>query len=65
MPADLRAAHGRNDEVLERIYVGRRFRNDAERLEKLFELYTRMTAGQTAKTAPARRTGGSVDAAAS
>jgi hypothetical protein len=48
MPADLREAHERNDEVLERIYIGRRFRNDTERLEKLFELYTRMTAGQGA-----------------
>ena len=47
MPADLRAAHERNDEVLERIYIGRRFKNDTERLEKLFELYTKMTAGQT------------------
>ncbi|MGB5086351.1 MAG: DNA methyltransferase, partial [Methylocystis silviterrae] len=44
MPADLRAAHERNDEVLERIYIGRRFRNDTERLEKLFDLYTKMTA---------------------
>lgn len=44
MPADLRAAHDRNDEVLERIYIGRRFKNDTERLEKLFELYTKMTA---------------------
>lgn len=44
MPSDLRAAHERNDEVLERIYIGRRFRNDTERLEKLFELYTKMTA---------------------
>ena len=43
MPVDLRAAHDRNDEVLERIYIGRRFRNDTERLEKLFELYTRTT----------------------
>ncbi len=43
MPSDLRAAHDRNDEVLERIYIGRRFRNDTERLEKLFELYTKMT----------------------
>jgi hypothetical protein len=41
---DLRAAHERNDETLERIYIGRRFRNDTERLEKLFELYTEMTA---------------------
>ncbi len=43
MPADLCAAHERNDETLERIYIGRRFRNDTERLEKLFELYTKMT----------------------
>jgi len=50
MPPDLREAHERNDEVLERIYIGRRFRNDTERLEKLFELYTKMTTGQgTAK----------------
>lgn len=44
MPEDLRAAHERNDETLERIYIGRRFKNDTERLEKLFELYTQMTA---------------------
>lgn len=43
MPVDLREAHERNDEVLERIYIGRKFRNDTERLEKLFELYTKMT----------------------
>lgn len=44
MPDDLRAAHERNDETLERIYIGRRFRNDTERLEKLFELYTKAVA---------------------
>jgi hypothetical protein len=44
MPENLRHAHERNDEVLERIYIGRRFKNDTERLEKLFELYTKMTA---------------------
>lgn len=44
MPDDLRRAHEENDEVLERIYIGRRFRNDTERLEKLFDLYTKMTA---------------------
>ena len=44
MPTNLRAAHERNDEVLERIYIGRRFKNDTERLEKLFNLYTKMTA---------------------
>lgn len=49
MPADLRAAHDYNDEVLERIYIGRRFRNDTERLEKLFELYTKMTSAKDLK----------------
>lgn len=46
MPENLRHAHERNDEVLERIYIGRKFKNDTERLEKLFELYTRMTAAK-------------------
>jgi hypothetical protein len=45
MPDDLRRAHEANDETLERIYIGRRFKNDTERLEKLFEMYTKMTAG--------------------
>ncbi len=44
MPENLRMAHERNDEVLERIYIGRRFKNDTERLEKLFDMYTKMTA---------------------
>lgn len=48
MPTNLRAAHERSDEVLERIYIGRRFRNDTERLEKLFDLYTRMIASPVA-----------------
>lgn len=48
MPANLREAHEHNDETLERIYIGRRFKNDTERLEKLFELYTKMTAKKTA-----------------
>ncbi|MCB9872541.1 MAG: lactate dehydrogenase, partial [Planctomycetaceae bacterium] len=33
----LREAHDANDETLERIYVGKRFRNDTERLETLFD----------------------------
>ncbi|MCE2908076.1 MAG: lactate dehydrogenase [Burkholderiaceae bacterium] len=53
MPENLRHAHAQNDEVLERIYIGRRFRNDTERLEKLFELYTRMTTRMTPAAAPA------------
>jgi hypothetical protein len=60
MPGDLRHAHERNDETLERIYIGRTFRNDTERLEKLFDLYTNMTAsdaavGQTAAGATRER----------
>ncbi len=43
IPEDLKLAHERNDEVLERIYIGRKFKNDTERLERLFELYTTMT----------------------
>ncbi|MEA5421231.1 DNA methyltransferase [Spirulina sp. CCNP1310] len=39
----VREAHNRNDETLERIYIGRRFKNDTERLEKLFQLYTQLT----------------------
>jgi hypothetical protein len=46
MPENFRQAHDRNDEILERIYIGRRFKNDTERLEKLFELYTKMTTQQ-------------------
>lgn len=55
MPADLRAAHERNDETLERIYIGRRFKNDTERLEKLFELYTKMTANAPVKKKAAKK----------
>lgn len=51
MPDNLRRAHERNDEVLERIYIGRRFKNDTERLEKLFELYTKMTAAEKSRPA--------------
>ena len=58
MPTNLRAAHERNDETLERIYIGRRFKNDTERLEKLFTLYTEMTSHPSAssKKATTRKT---------
>jgi hypothetical protein len=49
MPDDLRSAHDRNDETLERIYIGRRFKNDTERLETLFQLYTEMTGKEKGK----------------
>jgi hypothetical protein len=35
----LQQAHDRNDEIIERIYIGRKFKNDTERLEKLFAMY--------------------------
>jgi len=56
MPNNLREAHDRNDEVLERIYIGRRFKNDTERLEKLFELYTKMTSKSTSNKSKAGAT---------
>ena len=56
MPDDLRAAHERNDEVLERIYIGRRFKNDTERLEKLFDLYSKMIAAEGGKAAKGKAT---------
>jgi len=43
MPENLRAAHNENDRILEEIYIGRKFKNDTERLEKLFEMYTELT----------------------
>ncbi|HAB91270.1 MAG TPA: lactate dehydrogenase [Pseudomonas sp.] len=50
MPENLRRAHEQNDEVLERIFIGRRFKNDTERLEKLFDLYTKMIAAEKTKS---------------
>lgn len=52
MPDNLRHAHEYNDEVIERIYIGRCFKNDTERLEKLFQLYTQMTAAASHTPAP-------------
>lgn len=55
MPDDLRHAHEQNDEVLERIYIGRRFKNDTERLERLFELYTKVTSSAGAAGTKSRK----------
>lgn len=60
MPADLRAAHDRNDEVLERIYIGRRFKNDTERLDKLFELYTKIAASAAPAKGKKRKAGANI-----
>ena len=42
-PANVLAAHQALDDTLEKIYIGRPFKNDTERLEHLFERYTEMT----------------------
>lgn len=34
--------------TLERIYIGRRFKDDTERLERLFQMHTEMTARENA-----------------
>ena len=39
MPSDLREAHQQNDEVVDRIYFGRRTKNETDRLESLFKMY--------------------------
>ena len=44
MPEDLHEAHRQNDEVVERIYFGRRMKNDTDRLESLFALYRKAAA---------------------
>lgn len=48
VPDDLRAAHQANDELLERMYIDRPFRNDTERLEHLFKLYANRVRAQEA-----------------
>ena len=53
MPASLLKAHRDLDDTLERIYIGRPFKNDTERLEHLFKLYAatrkKKDAAKTAK----------------
>ena len=48
MPEELREAHQRNDDMIERIYRDRPFRSDSDRLEYLFKRY----AAQTRTKAP-------------
>lgn len=43
MPENLREAHARLDEAVERIYRKEPFTSDEERLEHLFKLYAKMT----------------------
>ena len=49
MPDNLLKAHQALDDDLERIYIGRPFKNDTERLEHLFKLYAAMTKKGSAK----------------
>jgi len=49
MPEDLKLAHTRLDESVERIYHGRSFKNDKERLEHLFRLYSVLSTEQSSK----------------
>ena len=44
MPDNLLSAHQALDDTLEKIYIGRPFKNDTERLEHLFKRYAEMTA---------------------
>jgi len=52
MPENLLQAHNELDETLERIYIGRPFKNDTERLEHLFKLYANMIKKEQAAKAP-------------
>ncbi|MDO4683190.1 MAG: N-6 DNA methylase [Lautropia sp.] len=56
MPANLRQAHERNDEVLEKLYNGgKRFTSDAERLSKLFAMYAEKVESLSSKKATKAR----------
>ncbi len=49
MPDNLLSAHKVLDVTLEKIYIGRPFKDDTERLEHLFKRYAEMTAPQNEK----------------
>ena len=49
MPDDLRQAHEWNDGVVESIFIGRRFKNDSERLERLYDMYAKLIAKKEAE----------------
>jgi hypothetical protein len=51
MPPTLLDSHRTLDETLEKIYIGRPFKNDTERLEHLFDLYAEMTSGTQVEAA--------------
>ena len=43
MPEELREVHRQNDEIVERIYFGRRAKNNTDRLEQTFSMYRKAT----------------------
>lgn len=49
MPQNLRDAHCALDDTLEKIYIGRPFKDDTERLEQLFKMYEKMVAKKEKK----------------
>jgi hypothetical protein len=49
MPDNLLSAHKSLDDTLEKMYIGRPFKDDTERLKHLFKRYAEMTAPQNEK----------------
>lgn len=49
MPQNLHDAHRALDDTLEKIYIGRPFKDDTERLEHLFKMYEKMMAKKSGK----------------
>ena len=54
MPAALRRAHQANDRAVEKLYRRRSFASERERVEHLFQLYEKMTAGMLKTSKPKR-----------
>ncbi len=55
MPADLRRAHRALDQAVDRLYRKASFESDRERVEHLFTLYEKMTAGLLAAPGKSKR----------
>ncbi len=46
MPRALRRAHEELDETMETIFGSRRYRSDADRIEHMLQLYSRLAVGE-------------------
>ena len=55
MPENLLRAHKELDDALEQIFIGRPFKNDTERLEYLFKLYSNMIKKEQAAKVPKKQ----------